>query len=595
MAINQYLELSSAYRDRSAYPNPAQFIVRQYLAGNRQTAYDAVHEATVLYPYDVENGTHAQFGYMIQSTSGSTLVDLIPSPANRDTDVTRLPLVGADNALAGDTLELVDHTVGGAVTASNEYRAIVASETTIKSYATGVDGVQPITSTSVPLLASFACDIDDFFVGWDITFATTTDTTLSGTTRRITRYRGYDRRVFFDEPIASTVTAGDTLTLSTDAVRVLIDEPFSVAVSSDCALTDNTTYRVRDGGPFPIDAGTLVAGTTTTFTLPASIGSVDVTGMVLQVTTDPVVFSGALTSASFVSDGTTQVAGTFVLPAGASQFADDFLNNMTITLTSGAFDGYSFLITDWDNGTLTGTVTPGWTSLIVGTTNPSAADTFIITQPTANQYRTITEYDTTTRVGTVSAPFTYTNVGGTTTAYAVGASDTYAVLNFDRDNARALNYAKSVTLTQQPSCWEIRLVSLTLPNVPLETGHGGVIADYPFVYVVFRGVSDGSSGYNRISSNNPIVSNASVLFKAPVIYNYTSDRPFIVLDGHGMCQVTTFTPQTAYQFAVYLPNGELFRTRADTTSPTPPDPLLQITACFSIRRCGSPRCDETIY
>ena len=66
---------------------------------------------------------------------------------------------------------------------------------------------------------------------------------------------------------------------------------------------------------------------------------------------------------------------------------------------------------------------------------------------------------------------------------------------------------------------------------------------------------------------------------------------FIKIDGDGMTQVVRFDPQDNLKFSVYLGTGsnpnerELFKVLpAEHFSPCPPNPLIQISAMFSIKK-----------
>ena len=74
--------------------------------------------------------------------------------------------------------------------------------------------------------------------------------------------------------------------------------------------------------------------------------------------------------------GTAQASagGTLVLTAGNPQ-ADDFYNNDIATITAGTGKGQARLITDYDTGTVTCTVTPNWT------VTPDATSTYEIVAP----------------------------------------------------------------------------------------------------------------------------------------------------------------------------------------------------------------------
>ena len=66
---------------------------------------------------------------------------------------------------------------------------------------------------------------------------------------------------------------------------------------------------------------------------------------------------------------------------------------------------------------------------------------------------------------------------------------------------------------------------------------------------------------------------------------------FIKIDGDGMTQIVRFDPQDNLKFSVYLSTGsnpnerELFKVLpAENFSPKPPNPLIQISAMFSVKK-----------
>lgn len=191
-----------------------------------------------------------------------------------------------------------------------------------------------------------------------------------------------------------------------------------------------------------------------------------------------------------------------------------------------------------------------------------------------NEIRRIIDYDGATRVATVIPGFSTT---------AAGLE--YEVLGFSRDNVVNLNYTGSMVSQQESVCYEVELLNLILPNRVLNSGAGSRITFYPYLYVEFQNISSPSSGNKGIIySNNP--NSNKMLFRAaindvpnPVV------SPFIKINGSGAVQTIKFKPNDAMKFAVYLPNGELFTLKdEDTTSPMAPDPLIQISAMFAIKR-----------
>jgi hypothetical protein len=159
----------------------------------------------------------------------------------------------------------------------------------------------------------------------------------------------------------------------------------------------------------------------------------------------------------------------------------------------------------------------------------------------------------------------------------------YEILQFTRDNAVPFNYSGSLVSQQEMVCYEIELLNLILPNILLASG--GRTAFYPYVYVELQNVSGAGSGLkNVIYSNNP--NSTRMLFRAAIddIPNPLIS-PFVKIDGDGMVQTVKFKPNDNLKFGVYLPNGDPFETvEQDYFSPSHPNPLVQVSALFSIRR-----------
>lgn len=158
-------------------------------------------------------------------------------------------------------------------------------------------------------------------------------------------------------------------------------------------------------------------------------------------------------------------------------------------------------------------------------------------------------------------------------------------LPFSQDSFNPFVYTGSLVSQQDMVCYEVTLLNLVLPNITLDTAYGGLISFYPYIYVQIQNVSAaGAKLKNIIYSNNPAATNMT--FRCPVkdVPNPATSR-FIKLDGNGMVQTIKFKPNDNLQFSVHMATGELFKTiLGDSSSPNPPDPLVQISASFAIRR-----------
>lgn len=162
---------------------------------------------------------------------------------------------------------------------------------------------------------------------------------------------------------------------------------------------------------------------------------------------------------------------------------------------------------------------------------------------------------------------------------AVG--DTYEILNFTNDGFVPLNY--SGTHTTQEVCYELQLINLTLPNLGIKTG--GILTSYPYLYVDFQNYTTSSGGStNVIYSNNPNATRR--LFRIPVTdHSPPSINSFLKLDKCYMAQIVRITPYNSFKFGLFLPDGRPLEFDInDTTSPTTPNPALQVSALFSLKK-----------
>jgi len=159
----------------------------------------------------------------------------------------------------------------------------------------------------------------------------------------------------------------------------------------------------------------------------------------------------------------------------------------------------------------------------------------------------------------------------------------YCILPFTADNLVPFIYTGSINSQPNMICYDIELVNLVLPNEILNSGKGGRIANYPYVYVEISNISSASGATNNtIWSNNPN-STRSVFRCAIEDVSNPNTSPFIKLNGKGMTQTLKFQPNDDLRFAVRLPNGDLFATlETEFFGPNRPNPKIQISALFGL-------------
>ena len=159
------------------------------------------------------------------------------------------------------------------------------------------------------------------------------------------------------------------------------------------------------------------------------------------------------------------------------------------------------------------------------------------------------------------------------------------ILTFTRDSDVPINYTGSTVSQNQATCYEVQLLSVSLPNLPLDTTIGGLIAFYPFVYVELSNVTAPSaSGPGQLYSNNPNATRA--LFRCAITQISAPEiAAFVKITGNGAVQTIKFKPNDNLRFRVFFSDGKTFQNEIkDNVPPLEPNPFVQVSAQFSIRR-----------
>lgn len=434
------------------------------------------------------------------------------------------------------------------------------TQTTYYSMSSTVPGTyfQPIQVYIDSIPISTVYDYYNVFAGWNVTFTNTNDPSLKDVSRTVVYYRSVDRRIFFDRPISVPIVPGDSFVLTLDTFLIETDQPFSITpnpIDLEMYSTDYNAFVIRTDIPGTENTFVSVSGSTFQTVQPIHR---PITGYMVHLSQPIVLFTGNLVS-----------VGTNTFSVGFSYDVESCF----VRVLSGVFQGSTFKIIGW-NGTIANIEYPWNTTL-----QPSVGDTVEIVSE-QNVYRMVRDWNPDTQTGTVVTPFTLpTRQQPIPLVFSGG--ELFEILDFERDNYHEIDFPESSISHQQIHCYEIRLVSLTIPNTLLRNGKR--IWDYPFIYIEFSSVTQGTSAYD-FSSNNPNVTK-NIMFRVPIIYTFHSrEVPFIIADGHGMVQTLKFKTKDAFKVSVYLSDGTLLPLGEDTVSPYPPNPHLQISLCFGIRR-----------
>lgn len=151
-------------------------------------------------------------------------------------------------------------------------------------------------------------------------------------------------------------------------------------------------------------------------------------------------------------------------------------------------------------------------------------------------------------------------------------------------------------ILKNPDRWEcnnsnlvynISLVNISLPNIPLKSGKGGYITEYPYIYVKLYNnetnkLGGGVQSSGSLHSNNPDINNNT--FRV-IIDNTVDDRitKFVLLRSGDMIQSKQIHMNKSLEFGVFLPDGSVFETiYEDDSPPRIAKPDLQISALFEL-------------
>lgn len=376
-----------------------------------------------------------------------------------------------------------------------------------------------------------------------------------------------------------------------------------------------------------------------------NVPNVDLTGDFLEISfadnTDMVTYA----------TGNFQINGNFITTVqldGTSPIVDEYLTGCTITVIGSPASGATSTITAYNSTTRIASVSPGFpnggilpfvTQYFISYPSPNISRRIvkyvnisdaiinsvginsvdlpsscsnipndynnlyirILNGAAANDVRMISNYSVstiggvTTRRASVYVPFSAPVAAGDLFEMKTGivspafpfsiSTNNFFIDSFSYDNLYPFIYTGSTVSQQEMVCYELELLNIRLPNQILETGFGSRIAFYPYVYVEIRNVSGPSSGNrNAIYSNNPNATFAT--FRAVINDTSQPDQAtYITTDGGGMTCTLKFKPNDNLYFAVRLPNGDLYKTELlDNYSPYQPNPLIQISALFAMRR-----------
>ena len=165
--------------------------------------------------------------------------------------------------------------------------------------------------------------------------------------------------------------------------------------------------------------------------------------------------------------------------------------------------------------------------------------------------------------------------------YCLGIEN-FLILTFSSEGVVPLNYTGSQITQSQMSCYELSVASLILPNLILQTTSGLLTSSYPYVFVELSNETLPSGGNTDIIySNNP--NSTKNTFICPTLdVNNPEITKFVKIASAGS-QIMKFSPYDNLKVRISLPNGQTFKTEVtDYLVPNEPNPRIQITLLVQI-------------
>lgn len=161
----------------------------------------------------------------------------------------------------------------------------------------------------------------------------------------------------------------------------------------------------------------------------------------------------------------------------------------------------------------------------------------------------------------------------------------FCIQNFKNEGVVPLNFSGTYLTQSQMSCYEITILNLILPNRELDALNSLLTTGFPYVLLEISNVTQPNSGNrNVIYSNNPAVVTSTFVCSISDVNNPLTTK-FIKISSDGTIQTIKFSPADNLKFRILLPSGDIFDLKEnDYLPPSLPDPRLQIEALIELKR-----------
>ncbi len=192
--------------------------------------------------------------------------------------------------------------------------------------------------------------------------------------------------------------------------------------------------------------------------------------------------------------------------------------------------------------------------------------------------------DTSTTAGIITLTFS-----PTVDLSPLTVSEIIGILYYSYDNNGPFDYQEPMKETQSQDRSQVRindleLLSLQIPNKVMTGYPGGRPSDYPYFLVTLENLSYEQRNESIIYSNNNNINKANFIGVILLDNNLiTNNSAFTNIYGNGIICPFNIKSNDTLRLTIRSPLGHILATEEiDPSSPVPPNPMLQVSAQFSI-------------
>ena len=161
----------------------------------------------------------------------------------------------------------------------------------------------------------------------------------------------------------------------------------------------------------------------------------------------------------------------------------------------------------------------------------------------------------------------------------------FCVYPFLNEGVVSLNFTGSHYTQSQMCCYEMTVLNLILPNREIDSLDSLLTSGYPYVLLEISNVSQPNArNKNAIYSNNPSAVNSTFVCAISDVNNPLTTK-FIKISSDGSVQTLKFSPMDDLKVRVLLPSGDpLVYVQNDNLPPSFVNPFLQLNIFLEIKK-----------